>query len=226
MMQKMRLHPDLGGDEANAQLLNQALATLLDPKKRALYDQWLQKHQPESLKPAKRSPGAQQHANVKTSRPSPEPSQPIDVELLSCAFCLFENHIQPLQTSRWGTPIPTCRQCKAPLTRLDKVEFKSSGELRRIHRSMVQTNCEIQVNEDQTAVIVGQVLDFSVLGLSIEHSDVFPKGLRVLIRSEKFDCVAAVSHSKSNKNGRVVSGLEILTLDLKLSRGDLFTASY
>ena len=38
MMQKMQHHPDLGGDEATAQLLNEAVATLCDPTKRAIYD--------------------------------------------------------------------------------------------------------------------------------------------------------------------------------------------
>jgi len=38
MMQKMRLHPDLGGDAALAQQLNEAVATLCDASKRWQYD--------------------------------------------------------------------------------------------------------------------------------------------------------------------------------------------
>lgn len=38
MMQTLRCHPDLGGDEGNAKLLNEAMATLGDPVARAAYD--------------------------------------------------------------------------------------------------------------------------------------------------------------------------------------------
>ena len=38
MMSKMRLHPDLGGDTAEAQLINEAYAALSDPSRRRRYD--------------------------------------------------------------------------------------------------------------------------------------------------------------------------------------------
>lgn len=40
-MQTLQLHPDLGGEEWDARLINIAYATLRDPKKRAHYDQTL-----------------------------------------------------------------------------------------------------------------------------------------------------------------------------------------
>ena len=42
MMQKMRHHPDLGGDLSRAQLLNEAVDTLCNPARRAIYDRELQ----------------------------------------------------------------------------------------------------------------------------------------------------------------------------------------
>lgn len=41
MMQKMRHHPDLGGDPSRAQLLNEAVDTLCNPARRAIYDEKL-----------------------------------------------------------------------------------------------------------------------------------------------------------------------------------------
>ena len=38
LMQKLRLHPDLGGDGATATLVNEAYAVLSDPTRRAAYD--------------------------------------------------------------------------------------------------------------------------------------------------------------------------------------------
>lgn len=43
-MQKLKLHPDLGGDEKNAATINEAYATLSDEKKRAAYDAEFTKH--------------------------------------------------------------------------------------------------------------------------------------------------------------------------------------
>lgn len=42
MMQKMRHHPDLGGDPSRAQWLNEAVDTLCNPARRAIYDRELQ----------------------------------------------------------------------------------------------------------------------------------------------------------------------------------------
>lgn len=38
LMQRLKMHPDLGGDHAQAALINEAYATLSDPAKRAAYD--------------------------------------------------------------------------------------------------------------------------------------------------------------------------------------------
>jgi hypothetical protein len=46
MMSKLRLHPDLGGDTANASLINEAYAVLSDPARRATYD--LQQRRPKT----------------------------------------------------------------------------------------------------------------------------------------------------------------------------------
>ena len=43
LLQKLRIHPDLGGNNLEATLINLAYETLRDPKKRAEYDQFLLK---------------------------------------------------------------------------------------------------------------------------------------------------------------------------------------
>jgi hypothetical protein len=56
MMSKLRLHPDLGGDTANAALVNEAYAVLNDPAKRAAYD--LQQRRPKAAAAPVRKPAA------------------------------------------------------------------------------------------------------------------------------------------------------------------------
>lgn len=41
LMQKLKAHPDLGGDEWNAAVINKAFAVLSDPRKRRAYDELL-----------------------------------------------------------------------------------------------------------------------------------------------------------------------------------------
>ena len=38
LMQRLRMHPDLGGDHWNASLINEAYTVLMDPEQRAAYD--------------------------------------------------------------------------------------------------------------------------------------------------------------------------------------------
>lgn len=74
LMQTLRHHPDLGGDAWNAQLLNEAMATLGDPVARARYDATLADHPSgSSLRDA--SAGGDRHgqAGVRADTGPPDP---------------------------------------------------------------------------------------------------------------------------------------------------------
>lgn len=228
MMQKMRLHPDLGGDAGDAQLLNQALGTLLDPKKRAVYDQWLRKYHPESCKLGRRSNESPEHV-VEPPKPSATPdlnTKSSAVKLVLCAFCQTENHRPDLHNKNWANHTPSCRHCEAPLSEVESVELSTADDLRRLYRHVLHTRCEIQLSADSVKKLSAQVMDFSVLGLSVQHRGQILEGSCVLIKSQKFVCVARVSYSINKPEGQVLSGMEFLTLDLTMPRGDLFTARY
>ena len=44
LLRKLGMHPDLGGDEKDATMLNLAYETVSRPEKRAAYDRWLFQH--------------------------------------------------------------------------------------------------------------------------------------------------------------------------------------
>lgn len=230
MMQKMRLHPDLGGDESHAQLLNEALATLLDPKKRAVYDQWLMGHQAESLKPRKTSesqPVPSNEVQEESATSSHPDANSADVGTVLCAFCQTSNHRASLHNKQWAMHRPVCRSCTAPLTAVDIVaKADVTGELRKVYRSVLHTSCEVQRKMRAEKAINADVLDFSPLGMSITHQGLLDDGECVLIRSDKFVCVARASYSHRQVDGLMRSGLEFLTLDMMMPRGELFRACY
>ena len=100
LMQKLRMHPDLGGDEWNAAILNEAYAVLSHPGKRATYDRELQ------VTPTARTRSTRSAAEQHATR-DPAASAGGD---LSCPFC--------------GNPHPSgfryseavdCSGCSAPL---------------------------------------------------------------------------------------------------------------
>ena len=46
LMQRLKMHPDLGGDHATATLINEAFRTLGHPDRRLAYDRWLSEGSP------------------------------------------------------------------------------------------------------------------------------------------------------------------------------------
>ena len=75
MMQKLKMHPDLGGDQTQASLINEAYAVLMNPSKRAEYDSGLNNPNPDSKPSTKQKQRKQtvpenQFNNVTTSTQS------------------------------------------------------------------------------------------------------------------------------------------------------------
>lgn len=114
LMQKLRMHPDLGGDQWNATLINEAYETLMNPGKRAEYD---------------RLGGAEPSAGADTSITSITAA----LRMLACIYCHTAH----------GTagPIPSdalCAACGSPLQpasrrRMETVGKRATGRLARRH---------------------------------------------------------------------------------------------
>src|SRR5207244_1669106 len=98
IMQKLKIHPDLGGDTWNAALVNEAYAVLSDPKQREQYDRTILK------KLRQRQP--QQEVVDDVPEPNPERGH--------CLFCKAIFVIKPGRTMS-----DACLECHSPLQPAD-----------------------------------------------------------------------------------------------------------
>lgn len=73
IMNELRAHPDLGGNTAKAQEINEAYETLSDPEKRRAYDQ-------------QRGNGNNYSQERQAPPPNPEPSGPIQCTMCTQTF--------------------------------------------------------------------------------------------------------------------------------------------
>jgi hypothetical protein len=92
LMQKLKMHPDLGGDTWNAALVNEAYAVLHDPLKREQYDRQI-------LKRLQKRP------------------TPTDLKRGHCLFCKSVFLIEPERAAA-----EVCVECRSPLQGIDADE--------------------------------------------------------------------------------------------------------
>jgi curved DNA-binding protein CbpA len=118
LMTKLKMHPDLGGDNESAALINQAYAVLSDPQKRRQYDESLQtrrtqgsNHSTNAHKTGFNTSGNYQATSNNNQRHSTAGRQ-------HCLFCGVE--FVPI--------LKYCKQCASPLT-AQPVQNKRAGEL-------------------------------------------------------------------------------------------------
>jgi hypothetical protein len=229
LMTRLRLHPDLGGNHVQAALVNEAYATLSDPKRRAEYDQTLSKlteqrrdgrptpPPPSATRPAAAaSPAAS--AEQRGSRPSAGPGSA--AATVACIFC--------------GEPIAIavpadgdCGSCRAPLTRvtLGKTAQAVRRGVERVPRALkVSFRSAASPHTPRSAVAT----DVSLTGMRLRTNARISIGDRLALDCTFCAAVAVVKRASIHRNddrlGASLYGVEFLTLRIKQPRGGLFSA--
>lgn len=188
LMQRLRLHPDLGGDHAEAALVNAAWAVLGDPERRAAYDRQLQVQ----------TEAARGHAPG--SATSPLPGRP-------CPLCGLPGPHHPRPDSR-------CTRCHAPLAALP-VPGSQAHELlgrRGAVRRDRQHVASLQVGWPGQPVPV-RWRDLSLTGLSLYTPRTLAPGQRVHLIDAALEAVAEVVDCRRAQgpwhlmHGRLVSAM-------------------
>lgn len=188
LMQRLRMHPDLGGSHTEAALVNAAWAVLGDPERRAEYDREVRHHAESARGLVPSVPDA-----ALAGRP--------------CPLCALPGPHHPRPDSR-------CTRCHAPLAALP-VPGTQAHELlgrRGAVRRDRQHVASLQVGWPGQPVPV-RWRDLSLTGLSLYTPSALQPGQRVHLIDGALEAVAEVVNSQRAQgawhlmHGRMVSAM-------------------
>ncbi len=207
LMQGAKMHPDLGGDHAQAVFINEAFAVLSDPVRRAEYDRALARTAPRRAQPVP-------SAGPKPATQTPLPQGP------TCAFCAA-----PCNATDLERPDAHCASCGSALfaaaSRHDGLEWRRATA--HVRRNMPMT---FRLATSRTKLQAGTTVDLSLNGMQFLSVVEVPLAARVSIDCEFCAAVGIVKSVRPDtaSQGRWRCGVEFLRLHLKHQRGGLFSS--
>lgn len=181
MMQKLKMHPDLGGDSGNAALINEAYSVLSNASSRAAYDEAYKRvvrQGPASHKPNKDgSAEAKANPDSDPKRKYQAPKKP------SCHFCQADIKGSIVEDSQ-------CWHCTSPL----QLTSKSEGDQgqRAIYRMPASHDIEVRLHWPSDAYR-GRLVDMSLQGAQFNVAVDLRAEAIVQIKSDYFIAVARIT---------------------------------
>lgn len=194
LMQRLRMHPDLGGDEVDAALVIEAFSTLSNRMKRAAYDRTLDR---EALR---------HHAQTPPQAPAPPPRSPGVV----CSFC---ESVCDAGADRNRDAV--CPACGSPLC--PALEHRTGeGSRRAMERLPRELPVSFRRRSRGTSVWRGTTKDLSLNGMRLVAPVKLSVGERVSLEADMLSAVAVVRSVRGWE-----CGLEFVTLRFARERGVL-----
>jgi curved DNA-binding protein CbpA len=204
LMQKLRLHPDLGGDGATAALINDAYAVLSDPARRAAYDAHLGRDRGRGTRP-------EPAPALRPGRPAAPDGRPQNAGI--CPFCAAR--IPPTAATA-----PRCGACASPLS-APPAARRLSATRRAFERQPVAARVEYFLH-GASAPRPAQLRDFSPAGAQLTTGETLPSDTVLALKTPLFDALARVVGSEpAATRGQWLLRLEFLTLALTAPLGSL-----
>ncbi len=206
LMQKLKHHPDLGGDVATAVLLNEAYAVLCDAKLRAEYDAYL-----VAADLAQEEPGGSAAPSAQGAAVPPVPNPAHD-----CVFC-GQGHGP-------GTAIAedtACGTCASPLFPADSPRLELTGQ-RAVARVGKNQQITFYTHWPQASGFRAQTEDISLKGMRFLTQAKLTQGQLIKIVSPLADAIARVSNLGQKRVGLKatnVVGVAFVTLRFRQSVG-------
>jgi hypothetical protein len=207
MMQKLKMHPDLGGNHEDAALINEAFNVLSDPVLRAEYDASF----------AVGHPSAHQWSNERSAGQDMEgQQQPRSDE--QCAFCL--EHCQAVQLRG---PDDLCGSCDSPIYPARQRRFEVDCQ-RAIERIPKRARASFWVRWPEVAEHNGWVHDISLSGMQLRTDHELVEDQVVKVSTGILDAVARVIDVRQlaiedEDEGEWRVGLAFLTMRIHRQRG-------
>jgi hypothetical protein len=204
LMQKLRAHPDLGGDAWNAAVINEAYRVLSNAQARREYDRRVLNHHAE-INPLRHRNG---------TRPGPRTRQRQKQVYRSaarrCIFCGSENTgLIPGYADE-----AQCRDCNSPLVQVSKRRQKLD-ERRAVKRSSLRDEVPFYTHWPQDAPYRGYVVDLSPLGMQFTTPQELQTNQLIKLEARGLSAVARVvrcSGRGSLYKGNYLVGVQFLTL--------------
>ncbi|MBT4522335.1 MAG: DnaJ domain-containing protein [Halieaceae bacterium] len=204
MMHKLRMHPDLGGDDWNATLLNEAYETLSDPKKRANYDR-------EQL--------SQMREGVTTDAMDSVAASVSEFKQ-QCIFCQF-----PHQYNADAPVGALCNNCQSPLSMAPQSQVEDSCR-RAIMRTPKDHPLAFHLNWPQSEPCSGRTDNLSLNGMRFHSDKALELGQIIKIDCEILRAVGRVTHSQQRMDldEQWTTGVQFVSLSFEQSRGTFVSA--
>ncbi|MFQ5469612.1 MAG: J domain-containing protein [Gammaproteobacteria bacterium] len=183
MMQTLKYHPDLGGDQWNAALLTEARRVLTDPLRREQYDRELKGAYSDQVLSA--GPHHRENAYETVNR-----DYQIDAKTSQqCVFCGLP-HLNGYSPSHDGV----CSRCRCPLTTLPHIFGEEKG--RAVDRFNRQGAIKLYSHWQQDRAETVDMLDLSPKGLSFRSTSHFRQGQILKVESDEFCATAHITHAR------------------------------
>jgi len=208
LMQKLRFHPDLGGDEARARLINQAFAVLSDPARRALYD--------ADRRTAQMSMGATARGRARRVESRGAGAGPA-FESLPCPLCRTVND-RPVGLAG----ACRCHACDSPLRPVEANPLTEPGT-RAVPRLNRRLRVEYRAASGPT-IGHGWLEDFSSQGMRISTPRRLTPGLLLRVECELLCAVARVMRTRPHGARDYAVGMAFVTVEFANRQGGLVTA--
>lgn len=206
LMQRLKHHPDLGGDASMAALINEAYAVLSDAEKRAEYD--------ARMDVIARIAAGAPEAAAKQARDTPS-GRALDWSR-QCVFCETpHSHGRSIEIEI------SCRVCDSPLSAAEQHLMESEGK-RAIERIGKRMRISYYTRWPQPRAHSGRIDDISLNGLRLVTRQSLTEGQRIKIVSDVVQAVAQVTHTIYERRGwgkRCVAGVSFVTLRFGRSVG-------
>lgn len=203
-MQKLKMHPDLGGDEWDASILNEAYRILSNPEKRATYDASFLGNRDGLVNNA-------QTPKDRSARPAGTAEEPVDMS--ACAFCRTRRPADMALAS-----MPFCTGCGGPLTVANALRIvDTSGRAceRMPHHAPVTA-----YRDTDCPGLHGRLHDLSPMGLQLQLPSPLRSGQIIRLNADPVAAIGRVIFcNRTGNSGQFRAGVVFITVCFRQQRG-------